>query len=89
MQQIKFSAGSQIITQSGSVESNCNGLLFINLGVSVATVLGYPIQQGQQFSVPCNVGEFDTTNYNVMFDNLSDNKQLLIIRKIYDGAMDI
>lgn len=89
MQLIKFSAASQIINQSGSVESNCNGLLFINLGASVCTVLGYPMQQGQQLAIPCNVGEMDVTNYNVMFDNVSTDKQLLIIRKIYNDGLGI
>lgn len=79
---IPFSADYQLITSSGQVESNCCGILFINLGAAVCSVLGFPMQQGQQLSIPCNIGEIDKTNYKVQFSG-SGAQQLLVIRKNY------
>lgn len=80
---IPFSANYQIYNNSGSVESNCQGILFINLGTDTVTVLGYPMAQGQQVTVPCNIGEIDRTNYNVVFSNTTTDQRLLVIRKNY------
>lgn len=82
MNLIRFSANDQIITDPGSVESNCNGITFVNLGASVCTVLSYPLQQNQSLTIPCNIGEKDVTNYRVQFDSNTDRK-LLVIRKNY------
>lgn len=86
MKLIQFTASSQVVTKSGSVQSNCNGVLFINLGASVCTILNFPLQQGQQLAVPCNVGEYDQTNYNVQFDANAD-KKLLVIFKNYNNSL--
>lgn len=83
MELIPFSANDEIVTVSGNVESNCNGIAFINLGASVCTVLGVALQQGQSLNVPCNIGEIDRTNYTVKFDNVSNDKRLNVIRKNY------
>ena len=83
MNLIPFGANDELVTVSGNVESNCNGITFINLGVSVCTVLGVPLQQGQSLTIPCNIGEIDRTNYIVKFDLLSTDKRLNVIRKNY------
>lgn len=83
MNLIEFSADYQVVTNSGPVESNCNGILFINLGADVCTVLGYPLQQLQQLAIPCNIGEIDKTNYNIRFANAVTDQRLLVIRKNY------
>ena len=83
MNLIPFSANDEIVTASGNVESNCNGITFINLGVSVCTVLGVALQQGQSLNIPCNIGEIDKTNYTVRFDNVSADRRLNVIRKNY------
>jgi len=82
---IKFTLNNEIITASGSIESNCNGITFINLGLSIATILSYPLQQNQSFTPPCNVGEEDVTNYNVMFESAVADQRLLVIRKNYSN----
>jgi len=82
MQLIPFSANDQIVTAPGSVESNCNGITFVNLGASVCTVLSFPLNQNQSLTIPCNIGEKDVTNYRVQFDSNAD-KRLLVIRKNY------
>lgn len=83
MNLIPFSANSQIITQSGNIESSCNGILFINIGADACTVLGFPLQQGQQLSINCNIGEIDQTKYQATFANVSTDQRLLVIRKNY------
>jgi hypothetical protein len=83
MNLISFSANSQIVTASGNIESACNGTLFINLGTDVCTVLSYPLQQGQQLNIPCNIGEIDNTKYNATFANVTTDRRLLVIRKNY------
>jgi hypothetical protein len=80
---IKFSLSLQIYTQGGSVESDCNGLIFINIGTDTVTVLGYPIIANATFSPPCNIGEMDITNYIAQFAGVTTNQQLLVIRKNY------
>lgn len=82
MNLIPFSANEEIITNSGSVESNCNGIVFINTGVSVCTVLSVALTQGQSLNIPCNIGEVDKTNYRVVFDTNAD-RRLIVIRKNY------
>lgn len=83
---VSFSASSQVITVSGNVASGCNGMVFINLGADTVTILGYPLLQSQQFSVPCNVGEVDETNYLVRFAGVSTDQRLLVISKQYKGV---
>lgn len=85
MELIPFSANDELIEQSGSVESNCTGITFINLGLSVCTVLSVPLAQNQSLTIPCNIGEVDRTNYKVKFDNLSTDKRLIVIRKNYNA----
>lgn len=83
---ISFSASSQIVTSSGNVASGCNGMVFVNLGIDTVTILGYPLLQTQQFSVPCNVGEVDETNYIVKFAGVNPDQRLLVISKQYKGV---
>lgn len=83
MELIAFSANDELITQSGSVESNCTGITFINIGQSVCTVLSVPLAQNQSLTIPCNIGEIDRTNYQVKFDTASPDKRLVVIRKNY------
>jgi len=80
---IPFSADSQVVVQSGTIESNCSGITFINLGTDVCTILGLPLQQNQQLAIPCNIGEVDKTFYKALFSNATTDQRLLVIRKNY------
>lgn len=82
-QQINVSFSEQFYNNSGSVDSRCNGITFINLGTEPVTVLGYPLQQNQSFTPTMNIGERDTTNYSVTFGQGAGTKLLLVIRKYY------
>lgn len=83
MELIRYSNSFEIVTESGSVASDCQGILFINEGQSACTILGHAITQSQSFSPPCNIGEIDCTNYHVMFDTANSDQRLLVIRKNY------
>lgn len=86
MQLIKFSASSQVVTVSGSVASDCNGITFINIGTDTCNIFGYDLVQGQQFSIACNVGETDETNYNIQFAGVTTDQRILVIRKNYKNT---
>ena len=81
---INFTESSQIKGQSGSIESNCNSIEFINIGQDTFYILGCPILQGFSFVRNGGVGEFNITNYNITFANVAGMvQQCLVIRKIY------
>lgn len=80
---IKYTNSSQVLTQSGSVQSDCNQIIFINIGQDDCNILGYTLKQGQQFSMPGNVGEIDETNYNIKFSGTVTDARILVVRKIY------
>lgn len=81
--QINVSFSEQYYNESGSVDSRCNGITFINLGTEPVQVLGYSLQQNQSFTPTMNLGERDITNYNVKFNQGPGTKLLLVIRKYY------
>lgn len=82
-QQIDVSFSEQFYNQSGSVDSRCNGILFVNVGTEPVTVLGYELLQGQSFAPTMNLGERDMTNYTVTFGTGAGTRLLLVIRKYY------
>ena len=82
-QQIDVTFSEQFYNQSGSVDSRCNGISFINIGTEPVSVLGYELQQGQTFTPSMNLGERDVTNYTITFGNGLGSKLLLVIRKYY------
>lgn len=83
MELIKYTHSFTIITNSGQVESNCNSILFINIGADKCTVMGYPLAQSQQITFDGSVGELCVTNFSVRFENVSTDKRLLVIKKTY------
>jgi len=83
-QLVQYSNNSQVVTTSGTVESNCNGITFVNIGTDTVSVLGYPILQGQSLYLPANAGEQDITNYTVTFEQgVGTTPALLVLRKNY------
>lgn len=80
---VRFTNAQQIVSQSGSIESNCNSITFINIGNDTVTVMGYPLLQGYQLYLPGSVGEIDKTNYVASFAGVGTKPALLVIRKIY------
>ena len=83
MNLIPFTLSMQIYSAGGSVESNCNGLTFINIGTDTVTIMGYPLIANASFTPVCNVGEVDKTNYIATFAGATSNQKFLVIRKNY------
>lgn len=77
-----YDVDTQTITQSQTIESGCNSILFMNQGSATVTIKGAVLQQGQQLQIPGNFGEIDTSNYLATFAE-TGTKQLLVIRKMY------
>lgn len=68
------------------VESNCNGLTFINFGTSVVSVETVQLQPGQQLEVTGNQGEITNQRFFVNFSTgvgLVNN--CVVILKRYKG----
>lgn len=87
MKLIPFSLSSQLVTPQtgGSIESNCNGIQFVNQGTDPVTVLGYTMIQNGSFNPVCNIGEIDQTNYLAQWAGTTTDQRLLVIRKNYSG----
>jgi hypothetical protein len=81
---LSFTESAQVVDKSGSVESNCNSIEFINQGTDTFTILATRVLQGFSMVRPGNVGEINKTNYNITFENAAGKtQQVIVIRKIY------
>lgn len=70
---------------SQQVSSNCNDITFLNLGSNPVTIAGtITLQQNQSLQISGNLGELDTTEYQIQFSVYqSVNNNLAVIRKLY------
>ena len=70
---------------SQQVSSNCNDITFLNVGSNSVVIAGtITLQQNQSLQISGNVGELDTTEYQVQFTSYSSvNNNLVVIRKLY------
>ena len=89
MKVVKYSYGYQVVRKSGSVESQCAGISFVNIGTDIVTVLGYPLQPGFGYEPPNQfAGGWDETNYEVNFAGGAGLTQvLLVIKQTYSDAI--
>jgi len=62
--------------------ADCNSILFLNYGATVANVNGVPIPPGGNFGIAGNVGEVDITQYTFSFTGPGSNL-LIVVRKFY------
>lgn len=82
MNSTPFTEYFQLYNQPQELRANCNELVVINLGTSIAIIEGLEIATGDQYISPGNETELNETRYRLSFDNLGTNK-VLAIRKIY------
>jgi hypothetical protein len=69
---------------SQKVSSDCNEISFINTGTTNLTVEGILLVPNQSLRIQGNIGEIDTTQYDIIFTNLvNTGNKLTIIRKLY------
>jgi hypothetical protein len=82
MNSIPFTEYFQLYNQPQELRANCNELIVINLGTSIAIIEGLEFATGDQYVSPGNDYELNETRYRLSFDNTGTNK-VLAIRKIY------
>ena len=63
------------------IESQCNAISFTRpLGANPVYVNGYPIADGQTFSINQNVGDLDTSKYDIVFGSGAGNNELYVVK---------
>jgi hypothetical protein len=77
----KFTINTQVVTENGVVESNCNAITFKNTGAATVYVKGVPLVTGEPMEVTGNDDEMDITQYDIRFG--SGAAQLIVLRKTY------
>jgi hypothetical protein len=78
----KFYEYFQLYNIPQELRADCNELVVVNLGTSVAIIDGLEIANGDQYVAPGNEDELNETRYRLSFDNTGTNI-VLAIRKIY------
>lgn len=79
---MKFFEKFELINQPIEVRSDCNSITIMNLGTASAVVNGLTLAPGNQFVSQGNIGEENTTKYNILFQG-AGTQLVYVIRKIY------
>jgi len=80
----KFYIETKFYYTSVAVSSDCNDITFWNQGTTNVTIDGNLLYPNQSLRIQGNIGEIDTTIYNVVFATLiSTGNQLAVLRKLY------
>lgn len=82
---IEFVTTTEEVGENREIESNCNSILFIRKpSTAEFWVNGYPLSEGETYSVAGLIGEVDVTKYRIVFDSTSGlPKSAYILRKEY------
>lgn len=65
------------------IVSNCISIAFTRpTGANPVYVNGMPIGDGQTFTINQNVGELDTTNYEIVFGAGAGDNELYVVRVV-------
>lgn len=89
MRLIEYTTETQVYYTTGSIESNCNSILFLNTGTVDAIIDGVRLSIGQSLAIEGNENEINIKKYPIFFQDggsPSDTGNLTIIRKIYLGS---
>ena len=80
----KFYIETKFYYNSQKVSSDCNDITFWNQGTTNVEIDGNLIYPNQSLRIAGNIGEIDTTQYNVVFSTYnSPNNKLAVIRNLY------
>ena len=73
------------VTDSRTVESNCNAILFFNYGSADVWINNFILAQGESLSLAGLAGETDISRYVIVFNpaNEGETNLLFIVRKQY------
>jgi hypothetical protein len=78
---IQYTTETKIFVLTGSTDSNCNSILFINTGTSAVTIDGVTIQQGQQFRIDGNYMEILIKTYYFTFASGGGNSLTVVYKR--------
>lgn len=80
----KFYIETKFYYTSQQVSSECNDITFWNQGTTNVEVEGNLLYPNQSLRIQGNIGEIDTTTYNIVFATLiSTGNKLAVLRKLY------
>ena len=80
----KFYIETKFYYNSQKVSSDCNDITFWNQGTTNVEIDGNLIYPNQSYRISGNIGELDTTQYNVVFASYNNTgNKLAVIRKLY------
>lgn len=78
---IQYTTETKIYVLTGSTDSNCNSILFINTGTSQVTIDGIVLQQGQQFRIDGNENEMLIKTYYFTFASGGTNNLTVVFKR--------
>lgn len=80
----KYYIETKFFYTSQKISSDCNDITFWNQGTTNVEIDGNLLYPNQSLRIQGNVGEIDTTQYNVVFSSLvSTGNKLAVLRKLY------
>ena len=78
---IQYTTETKIYVLTGSTDSNCNSILFINTGTSAVTIDAIVLQQGQQLRIDGNVNEILVKTYYFTFATGGTNSLTIVYKR--------
>ena len=80
----KFYIETKFYYTNQKVSSECNDITFLNSGTTNVEVEGILLLPNQSLRIQGNIGELDTTEYQINFATLiSTGNKLAVLRKLY------
>ena len=77
---------SEFYGKNDFIVSNCISIAFMRpSSTNPVYVNGVPIPEGQTLSINQNVGEIDTSKYEIVFQNTGASNELYVIRVMPEG----
>ena len=77
----QYTTETKIFVLTGSTDSNCNSILFINTGTTAVTIDGVTLQQGQQFRIDGNQDEILIKTYYFTFATGGTNSLTIVYKR--------
>jgi hypothetical protein len=65
-----------------SIPTNCNSIIFINLGTTTAIIENVTLAPTQSFAIDGNACEFTDTTIQINFSGVGNNN-LVVVKKVY------
>ena len=77
----QYTTETKVFFLTGSTDTNCNSVLFINTGTAAVTIDGVVLQQGQQFRVDGNENEILIKTYYFTFAAGGTNSLTIVFKR--------